>query len=165
MPYALAQPSARATTALAGASYTLESGQTINAEFLRDNHGFARDVERRDFALAAGLDAAIRTPGATTAAAAAALGLALANAPRLLGRDYLYLLWQSNPNEGSGYWRAGWTGNLDDHSGQFTLYGELNVAERLTVFAVLTANHGTRRSDFASLSGGAATVGAKLFVF
>ena len=157
-PYVLSAPSSRAATTLAGAAYTLESGQTLTAELLRDGHGYGRAAERAYFDRAAQLDQA---PGGI---AAAALGAALGDAPRLLARDYLYLLWQSNPNLASLYWRAGWTANLDDHSGQLSLYGEYNVATRISLFGALAIDHGTRRTEFGSVLRGTLTLGAKLFV-
>jgi len=155
--YVLEVPSARAVASLAGVAYTLENGQTLTGELLHDGHGYAQAAERAYFDRAAQLDA-LRGP------ASAALGEALGQAPRLLSRHYLYLLWQSNPNLAGIYWRTGWTGNLDDHSGQISLYGEYNVAERVTLFGALTVDHGPRRAEFASVLHGALTLGAKLFV-
>lgn len=157
-PYELSAPSSRAATTLAGAAYTLQSGQTLTGELLHDGHGFGRPAERAYFDRAAEFD---QVPGRM---ATAALGAALGDAPRLLARDYLYLLWQSNPNLASVYWRAGYTANLDDHSGQLSLYGEYNVAARVTLFGALAIDHGTRRTEFASLLRGTLTLGAKLFV-
>ncbi|HUN92045.1 MAG TPA: hypothetical protein VMU33_08305 [Burkholderiaceae bacterium] len=167
-PFTVAQPSPRASSALGGVAYTLVNGQTITAEYLRDNHGYGPQAERAYFGRVDGLATLLRIAPASPAqqgAASAGLGEALGDAPRLLGRNYLYLLWQGNPNLGDAYWRAGWTGNLDDRSGQFALYGEYNVATQATLFAALTVNHGPRDSEFPSLMHGAVTVGAKFFVF
>lgn len=163
-PYRLQPLSPRAATGLAGVTYTLENGQTIGAEYLRDNHGFRGPVEREYFDRAAGLDAAAASPPASPPASAA-LGLAIAYAPRLLGRDYLYLLWQGNPNVAGAFWRLSWTANLDDRSGQVAAYGEVNLAERVTAFVQVAIDHGARRGEFRSLLDGSITVGAKVFAF
>jgi hypothetical protein len=151
-PYQVTAPSPRATTALLGAVYTLENGQTLGAEWLRDGHGFSGPSERLYFARAA------RAP-------LASLGQALGQAPALLGRNYAALLWQSNLQETGHYWRVGWTGNLQDGSSQVLLYGEKSLSARCTALAALTRDLGGPDSEFASLYRTSLSLGVKWFVF
>jgi hypothetical protein len=163
LPLVTSRPSPRATTALGGASYTLENGQTFNLEYLYDGHGYTRGEEARYF-LAAGNAAAL--PGAPASGPGAAiLGQAAGTAPVLLARDYLAAIWQSNPQDSTLYWRGMWTGNLADHSAQWTGYVEKNINKRTSLFASVTVNTGSAGSEFPTLLRHTLTVGVKLFIF
>jgi len=158
-PFTLSQPSARATTALAGASYTLENGQNINFEYLRDGHGYTAGGE------AAYFDAAARAASLPGPAGPAQSGLAVADSPVLLARNYAGLIWQSNPQENTQYWRLLATRNLADHSMQWNGYAEKNLNPHLTVFVNALANSGGGRSEFAGLIRRSFTAGVKIFIF
>jgi hypothetical protein len=58
-----------------------------------------------------------------------------------------------------------WTGNLRDHSGQVSGYGEKSLSDRFTAFAVITWNLGGADSEFGDLVGTSLTVGIKCFAF
>lgn len=163
----VASPSAPATSALAGASYTLQNGQVLSVEYLYDGHGYDRDGEARYFALAADRAQAFQS-GANAglrAQAAAALGQLLSQSPALLGRHYGYLLWQSNPQDTGFYWRAALAGNLQDHSTQALLYVEKNLSRRVSVFGSAMVNGGSARSEFGAISNRSVSLGAKFFMF
>jgi hypothetical protein len=163
LPLTLSAPSPRANTDLAGASYTLENGQTVNLEYLYDGHGYGRTAEAQYFLAAKSAGA---LPGAPAAGPGAAiLGQALATAPVLLARDYLAAIWQSNPQESTLYWRGQWTGNLSDHSMQWLGYVEKNVTRHASLFASATLNTGGAASEFPALLRRSLTVGVKLFIF
>jgi hypothetical protein len=153
-------PAPRTTDILFGASYTHESGQVLQAEYLHTSSGYARATERQYFnqaALAAGLVA--RNP-----AESGLIGQAVALAPRLLGRDYLWLQLGSNPQNLQSHWFANWSQNLNDRSGQAVVYVERNCAPALSGFVALVLNFGGAHTDYASLSKGSLTLGLKWFM-
>ncbi len=163
-PFAAKNPSPRRTTALLGATYTLENGQSVGAEWLHDGHGFKRNQGDRYFARASESAQALRTDPANLAALQN-LRRGLGQAPVLLGRDYLSALWQSNPQQGDRYWRLMWTANLADHSQQASAYIENSLTPRVSLFALATRNFGGRNSEFGMLLAGSLTLGVKLFAF
>ncbi len=137
--------SRRRATTLAGVAYTFESGQTLNFEYLHDGHGFTAAERDVYFQLAA-----------------VAPGAALAAMPRLMGRDYLHLVWQSNLMDSDGYWRLMATHNLSDHGSTLAGYGELAFAGRYSLFATGYWNFGNTRQGSAALIRGAITAGLKV---
>lgn len=160
--FSVQQPAPRNNTALLGTNYTLESGQALIAEYLHNPGGYTGAQADAYFqqAAAAGVYA-LSNP----AVGYAALGQALGLAPRLLGRDYLWLNWQSNPQESGMLWRVGWTQSLGDHSGQALVYLEKNFIPKLSGFVAITANKGDSRTEYGALLRGVLTVGVKWFVF
>ena len=160
--FSVQQPAPRSHTALLGASYTLESGQVATAEYLHDGGGYSRAQEAQYFSQA---QAANVMATGNPAAGYGQLGQALAEQPRLLGRDYLWLGWQSNPQDSKLYWRAGWTQNLHDGSAQTLVYVEKNFMPRLSGFVAFTYNSGSVSTDFATLERSHLTVGLKVFIF
>jgi hypothetical protein len=160
--YTVTRPAPRAMTSLLGANYTLESGRALVAEVLHNEGGYTRGQESQYFqqALAARTLAQINP-----VAGYGALGQALGQAPRLLGRDYLWLSWQSNPQDSKLIWRAEWTANLGDASGQALLYAEKNFAPRVSGFVAFTQTAGNAQTDYGALTRTRLTLGVKLFVF
>jgi hypothetical protein len=165
-PFSTATPSARKWTALLGLSYTLENGQSLAAEYLHDEHGYSRRQEQAVFATASRLAAAYRANPNSPQADLMLRGSAqaLGQAPALLGRDYLALQWQSNPQDTAPFWRVNWTHNLTDRGQQLTAYYERNLAERCSAFVVLAAQHGPRDSEAQRLWDRSLTLGVKLFL-
>jgi hypothetical protein len=137
LPFSLQTESARQTTALLGALRTFENGHSLSLEYLYDEHGY-RDAE-----------AAAYFSRATTSLPTAAL--ALGQAPALLGRNYLNLVWQSNQLEDGDYWRAMWSRNLDDGSNAWTGYFDHPINRHLAFYALATLNSGGPRREFAAL--------------
>jgi hypothetical protein len=166
-PFTVQTPSPRRETTLLGASYTLVNGQTAGLEWLRDGHGWSARQEAQYFTRASQIADAYRAaPDAPMAGQQlAGQGQGLGQAPALLGRDYLSLLWQSNLQESGHYWRLVWTGNLQDRGSQVLAYGELSLATRFTVFAALSRNLGGARTEAGCLFGTSLTLGVKCFVF
>lgn len=160
--YRFAQPAPRTVNALLGASYTLENGHTLIAETLHNTGGYHSDQLSNYFAQA---NRAATLAQTQPAVGYPALGQALGAAPRLLGRDYLWLNWQSNPQEPGLYWRAGWTQNITDRSGQATLYLEKNFVPKLSGFVAITANRGSAQTEYGMLWRSSVTAGVKWFVF
>lgn len=160
--YRWQQPAPRSTDALLGASYTLESGHVLIGEWLHSGGGYSEAGQGAYWAQVGRANAlAVQNP----ALGYASLGQALGQAPRLLGRDYLWLGLQSNPQESGLYWRAEYSTQLADHSGQLLLYGEKNFWRQLSGFAVLSRTVGGVQTEFGSLVHSRLTVGVKLFVF
>ena len=166
-PFVSQSPSPRKTTALLGASYTLENGQTLALEWLHDGHGYRRSESRAVFAKVDALaDAYLAAPGGPMAGLQLrAIGQSLGQAPALLGRDYLALQWQSNPQESESFWRLNWNANLTDRSHQFTAYYERNLSQRWSAFVVLGAQQGPRDSEAERLWDRRLSLGVKLFAF
>jgi hypothetical protein len=147
-PFSVLATSPRRNTMLTGISYTLLNGQSLAAEYLHDEHGFTATQESAYFARAA-----------STAQLA---GEALSLAPRLLGRDYLHLVWQSNFMESDGYWRVMFTRNLTDNGNDLGAYGETILNERLTTFATALVSEGSSTQEASSLITLSLTIGLKL---
>ncbi len=148
LPFTLSPRSARRTTALLGTAYTFENGQSLNAEYLHDGHGYRAAQESAYFTRAA----------ASPLLAAQALG----NAPPLLGRDYLHLVWQSNLMESGGYWRAMASHSFSDNGNEFSAYGELALSGHLTAFALAVLPSGNARQEFSSLYARSLSAGLKV---
>ncbi|MDR0716855.1 MAG: hypothetical protein LBF50_05500 [Azoarcus sp.] len=158
----LDSPGKRGSAGLIGASYSQESGKLIFLEYLHDQGGFSRSERRAWF------DSAERAGGALPTApitAARTLGQLLQFSPRLLGRNYLWLAWQSNPQIAESIWRAELTVNADDGSGAAMLYGEKSLGAKVSAFAVINKNFGSRRTEFGSLTDMHVLAGLKLFAF
>ena len=147
-PFTISNESARKLTGLAGLAYTLESGQSLNGEYLHDAHGYTAVEERAYFQRAA--------------ASLQNAGLALGLAPQLLGRDYLHLVWQTNLLESSRYGRLMLTHSLTDGSDELAGYGEMSVSEHVSAYAQAVLNAGSFRQEFSSLSRNSVTLGLKV---
>ncbi len=156
------QPAPTGRTALAGASYTLESGQVITGEWLHNDSGFTRGQAVQYFQQAS---AANTLAQVNPAAGYGLLGEALAQSPRMMGRDYVWASMQSNPQDSKQYWRAELTRNVTDSSGQVTLYGEKNFVPLVSGFVVMTRNLGSEQTDYGSLVRTRLTLGGKLFLY
>lgn len=144
-PFALPSPTPRRTATLAGASYAFEDGKSFVAEYLHEGHGYTPAEEIAYF------------QGAT-AAPAMALGLA----PRLLGRDYLHLVWQSNLMDEKGYWRLMFTRNLGDGGNEFAAYAETMLNSKLSAYLMAMLPRGNARQEFSALLQRTMTLGLKL---
>ena len=148
LPFGLQAETPRRTTGLIGATHTAENGHSLTLEYLHDGHGYDSAESRAYFARAA--------------ASVPAAGLALADAPPLLNRNYLHLVWQNNLLEGDDYWRLMLSRNLDDASSQLAGYGEHALNGRLGLFALGVLDSGGARREFASLVSGSLTLGLRL---
>ncbi|MBI5919495.1 MAG: hypothetical protein HY849_09020 [Nitrosomonadales bacterium] len=148
LSFSIAPSSARHTTTLLGAAYTFDNGQSLNTEWLHDDHGYRAAEESAYFARAA--------------ASPINAGLALGNVPPLLGRDYLHLVWQSNQMESGGYWRAMATHGYTDGSDELSGYTETALNGRVTGFVLGVLPLGGNRQEFSSLSRWSATAGLKV---
>ncbi len=147
-PFTISSESARKLTGLAGLAYTLENGQSLNAEYLHDAHGYTAAEEGAYFQRAA--------------ASHQNAGLALGLAPQLLGRDFLHLVWQTNLMESSRYARLMLTHSLTDGGDELTGYGEISVSERVSAYLLAALNAGSARQEFSSLSRNSVTLGVKV---
>ncbi|MBU0622787.1 MAG: hypothetical protein KJ795_13200 [Gammaproteobacteria bacterium] len=143
-PYVIQSPSARRNAALAGSSYTFESGQSLMLEYLHDGHGYSRAEEAAYF------------ERATTQ-----YGLPLGLMPRLLGRDYFHAVWQANMMSETGYWRLMYTRNLTDSGNEFAAYGETTLHPRLSIFALAVLPRGGARQEAGALFTRSFTLGLK----
>lgn len=147
-PFALVNESARRGVVLLGATRTLENGQSLTLEWLHNGHGFTPAESAALFGRAAD------DPGAA--------GLALGHLPALLGRDYLHLVWQSNPLDSGTYWRLMASHNLDDASSQWAAYVDHPLNGHLSLYALGVANTGGGRGEFAALLERSLSVGVRL---
>ncbi len=144
-PFAIATESPRRTTTLIGGSYTFEDGQTLTLEYLHDAHGYTAAEERAYFQRAQTLPA-----------------LALGLMPRLLGRDYLHLVWQSNLLDESGYGRLMLSRNLGDGGMELAAYGERSLSSHFSTYALAVLPLGDARQEFSALYRYQLSVGLKI---
>ncbi|CAK0767957.1 hypothetical protein CCP3SC15_3770002 [Gammaproteobacteria bacterium] len=147
LPFTLATRSSRRINVLLGAAWTFDNGQTINAEYLHNGHGYRASEERAYFSRAA-----------TDPRWAAQ---ALSEAPALLGSDYVHLVWQSNPLESSGYWRAMATHGFTDHGNELSGYAEYAFNGHFSIFGLAVFPIGSVRQEFSSLFQRSVTMGIK----
>lgn len=147
-PFSVLPASPRRNTVLVGAIYTLPDGQSLTAEYLRDNNGFNTAQEAAYFSRAAGSPALAEQ--------------ALAMAPRLLGRDYVHLVWQSNLMESTGFWRMMYTRSLTDGGGELGGYGETTLSGRTSGFATAVVSSGKSSQEASSLFSRSFTLGVKV---
>ncbi len=144
-PFTVEVPSSRSTTSLAGAAYTFESGKSLAAEYLHEGHGYTSAQESTYF------QRAVTLPG-----------LALGLAPRLLGRDYLHMVWQSNMMGEIGYWRLMYTRNFTDGGNELAGYGETVLSTRVSIYALAVLPVGNARQEFSALFTRSVTAGLKI---
>lgn len=144
-PFEVVATSPRHTTALLGTAYTFENGQSLTAEYLHDGHGYSTAQE----------DAYFRR-------AIVQLATALGLAPRLLGRDYLHVVWQSNLMDESGYWRLMLSHNLGDHSSELAGYGETVISPKISAYTLAVLPFGDANQEFSALRRRSLTLGLKI---
>ena len=147
VPFAAKKNSSREATALIGASYTFEDGTSLAAEYLHDGHGYTSAQE----------DAYFERAAATRANAGLALGLQ----PRLLGRDYLHLVLQSNVMDEGGFWRLMYTHGFTDSGDELSAYAETVLSRHVTAFVTAVLPHGNAQQEFSSLYRNSVTLGLK----
>lgn len=144
-PYVVQSPSPRGNATLVGSSYTLDSGQSLMLEYLHDGHGYTQAEERAYF------------QRATTQ-----FGLPLGLMPRLLGRDYMHLVWQANMMSETGYWRLMYTRNFTDSGNELAAYGETTVNPHLSIYALAVLPVGNARQESSVLFTRSVTAGLKI---
>lgn len=144
-PFTVQANSPRRTTALLGAAYTFENSQSLSVEYLHDGHGYTAAQESAYF------QRAITQPG-----------IALGQAPRLLGRDYLHLVWQSNLMAETGYWRLMFSRNLNDDGNELAGYGETVLSPKISAYALAILPQGNARQEFSALVQRSLTLGLKI---
>jgi len=143
-PFFVQSPSPRRSTVLLGTSYTFESGSSLNAEYLHDGHGYTTQEERAYF------------QRATTQP-----GQAMGMMPRLLGQDYVHLVWQNNPMSEMGYWRLMYTRNLTDGGNEYAAYAEAALATRFSLYLLAVLPRGDARQESSALFARSVTFGFK----
>lgn len=144
-PFTVQATSPRRTTALLGAAYTFENGQSLAIEYLHEGHGYTSLQECAFF------QRGLVQPG-----------MALGLAPRLLGRDYLHLVWQSNLMDERGYGRLMYTRSLTDGGEEFAVYGEAGLSTRVSLYALAMLPQGNARQEFSALLRSSMTLGLKI---
>lgn len=149
-PFALQAESKRLSSWLIGAAYTFENGHSLHAEWLRDEGGYTRAESAAYFSRAA--------------SSPVNAALALSTAPRLLNRNYLHLVWQSNLMADDGYARVMFTRNLDDGGNEFAGYAERHFSARISAFGLASLTTGGARSEFARLFTRSITAGIKIAI-
>lgn len=147
-PFSLQAESARHGIALLGAARTFENGHSLSLEYLRNGHGYRQAEADAYFARAAG-----SLPAAAQA---------LVDAPPLLGRNYLNLVWQNNLLADGDYWRLMWSRNLDDASNEWGAYFDHPINRNLNFYALGVLNTGGARREFAALIERSLSIGLRL---
>jgi hypothetical protein len=156
-PFMVAAESSRRTDELLGAVYTFENGQTLTSEYMHYDHGYNAADGSAYFARAANAASAFPTGNSIPI-----LSSALAFAPPLLGQDYLYLVWQTNLMESTGFTRVMFTHNLTDSSNELDGYTEYTVNPHLSIFGLATFTSGGAQSELARLYEQMLTLGVKV---
>ena len=146
-PFVVQEDSSRKTTVLIGASYTFEDGTSFATEVLHDGHGYTSAQEDAYFERAA--------------ASPANAGLALGLQPRLLGRDYLHVVVQSNVMDEAGFWRLMYTHSFTDNGDELSAYAETVLSRHVTAFLTAVLPRGDARQEFSSLYRNSVTLGLK----
>lgn len=144
-PFSILAASPRRSTLLAGLSYTFEGGQSLAAEYLHEGHGYTRAQAAAYFQRAL-----------------AAPGMALGLKPRLLGRDYLHLVWQSNMMDERGFWRLMYTHNISDGGKEIAAYGEAVLNRRISAYLLAVLPQGDARQELSALTQRSLTLGLKI---
>lgn len=147
LPFSTRKYSPRETAVLAGGAYTFEDGKSLAVEYLHDGHGYTSAQE----------DAYFQRASASPASAGLALGLQ----PRLLGRDFLHLVWQSNVMDERGFWRLMYTHSFTDHGDELSAYAETVLSRQVTAFVTAAIAQGDARQAFSSLYENNITLGLK----
>jgi hypothetical protein len=145
LPYVVQSPSPRGSATLLGSSYTLESGQSLMLEYLHDGHGYTQEEERAYFQRAV-----------------TQFGLPLGLMPRLLGRDYMHVVWQANMMSETGYWRLMYTRNCTDSGNELAGYGETTITPHLSIYALAVVPVGNARQETSVLFTRSVTAGVKI---
>ena len=146
-PFSVQVVAPRSMTSLLGAAYTVESGNSFNAEYLHDGVGYTSAEQAAYFARAA--------------KSLPLAGMALSYAPRLLGRDYVHLVWQSNIMESDNYRRMMFTHSITGGSKQLAGYGETVLSPHISLFALAVLPIGNARGEFSALISRSVTAGLK----
>lgn len=144
-PFAVQAPSSRRTTSLIGANHSFEDGNSFAVEYLHEGGGYSAAEEQAYFRRATGVP-----------------GIALGLAPRLLGRDYVHAIWQSNLLDEKGYWRLMYTRNLTDRGNEIAAYGEVVLTRRLGAYLLAVLPQGNARQEFSALFQRSLTLGLKI---
>jgi len=142
-PFTVLSASPRRITALVGSSYTFEDGKSLAVEYLHEGHGYTPAQESAYFQRAA------NDPG-------------MALEPRLLGRNYLHLVMQSNLMDERGFWRLMYTRHIADGGSEVGAYGESVLTSRITAFLLAVVPLGNARQEFSALSQRSITLGLKI---
>lgn len=148
LPFTVVETSPRRINALIGAAWTFDNGQSLNVEYMRNNHGFNTNEERAYFNRAS-----------LNYAQAA---YALSSAPLLLGQDYLYLVWQSNPLENGIYWRMMATHSFTDQGDELDVYSEYALNGSVSLFGTAVLPIGQSDQEFSSLFYSSFNLGIKV---
>lgn len=151
--FRLQSPGPRKNTALLGGSYTLENGQTVYGEFLYNGYGYSRSQEKAFFDTVAnnGTVDTLRTASVMSG--------------MLIGRRYVSVIWQSNPQDDTIFWQGTLVANVDDQSKQAIGYVERNLTSHTTLFGYFTKSFGGSRRDFGSIVDSSVLLGVKIYVF
>jgi len=145
LPFTVQVSASRSTTTLAGAAYTFENGSTLSTEVLHDDHGYTSQQESAYF------------QRATTQP-----GMALGLAPRMLGRDYLHMVWQSNMLGDIGYGRLMYTHQITDGGNEWAAYAETTLNPHVSAFALAVLPFGNAQQEFSALFTRSVTLGFKV---
>ena len=156
-PFIVEAESSRRTDELVGAAYTFESGHTLTAEYLHYDHGYSAAESSAYFARAASAARIFSTGNSISV-----LSAALTSAPPLLGRDYVYLVWQTNLMESAGFSRMMYTHNLTDSSDELSGYSEYTITPHISAFGLASLTHGAAQRELSRLYDKMLTLGVKV---
>ncbi len=157
------QPSHPAVTGLVGASYTIDKGQTFQAEYLYDGHGLSHGES--DALAAVGTRAGNLLGGPRTGQALNTLFEGARYAPVSTNRHYVALAWQGTAQRERLLGRVTWHGNLVDASHRTSFYVEYAFSRRISGLLSLVLDKGRADDEFGSQLRHRFTAGLKFRLF
>jgi len=164
---ATSQSSQKKLLSLVGGAYTIESGHTLSFEYLHNGFGLDSETYTRYFNIIenASRQFIAATSQQTLGINQQTLVNAATLAPSSLAKNYLFFQLQSNPLEGSSYWRYTSTINLHDKSSQHSIYAEKSLSNKMSLFGVASRNFGNRRTEYGLLTNSTIVAGLKIYLF
>ncbi|MDZ7923830.1 MAG: hypothetical protein U5M23_07155 [Marinagarivorans sp.] len=148
VPFSVTENTPREISGLLGIAYTLESGSSLNVEWLHDGAGYAQEESTAYF------DRAAMSP--------LNAGMALRYRPRLLNQNYLHMIWQTNLMDMDRYTRLMVTRNWDSGGTEIAIYTEQSLINQLAFFGMGVLNIDDDRSEFSSLFNHIYMIGLKV---
>jgi hypothetical protein len=150
---------------VAGTSYTLQLGPTLNLEYAYNGEGYDEGEADRYFELGRQTSAVFKANGPLAGAAAGLLGQALTPDLYLLRRHYLFFQFlQTN----IANWidiNLRYTQNLQDGSGQFVPIVNWNVGDRVQLFGQAIVNLGNGHTEFGRFQQYSFILGVELYIW
>ncbi len=137
--------------ALAGISYTFETGPIFTLEYLYNGPGYRNEqaaVYYRIRRSASEAYAVPGPPGPLQRLAAMTLGQATVSGMQFIRQNYLMIQYVETGIRDVFDSTLRWTWNMDDNSGQFLAIFSYSIGDHVQLFSVGAGNYGSRDTEF-----------------